>query len=384
MKILHTTAWYYPSIGGMQEVVRQLSERLTRLGHEVTVVTAWQKDRQQREINGVKVIDFNISGNAVRGFKGDTQGYEKFLLESNFDIVVNFAAQQWATDLALPLLDRIHGKKIFVPTGFSGLYDPQYEAYFSEMAGWMKKYDMNVFLSNDYRDINFAREHGIDKILLIPNGAGEEFLDNRLDFRQVFRIPADMFMILHVGSYTELKGHAEAIEIFKSASLKNACLVMISDSVGWRRAVKAFSFNMSAGALRDRKRLSLLVVDRLHTVAAYQAADLFLFPSNIECSPLVLFECMASRTPFLTTEVGNAREIIEWSHAGEILPTIREGRHGNVRADILPSVRALEGIYADSQRRKQLSEAGFAAWEKRFQWQVIVKAYEQLYKSVLG
>ena len=37
---------------------------------------------------------------------------------------------------------------------------------------------MNVFLSNDYQDINFARENGVKKIILIPNGASEdEFID---------------------------------------------------------------------------------------------------------------------------------------------------------------------------------------------------------------
>ena len=35
MKILHTVEFYHPSIGGMQEVVKQLSERLVLLGHEL-------------------------------------------------------------------------------------------------------------------------------------------------------------------------------------------------------------------------------------------------------------------------------------------------------------------------------------------------------------
>jgi glycosyltransferase involved in cell wall biosynthesis len=52
-------------------------------------------------------------------------------------------------------------------------------------------------------------------------------------------------------------------------------------------------------------------LSRIETLAAYHQADLFLFPSNIECSPLVLFESIASKTPFLTTDVGNAKEIIE-------------------------------------------------------------------------
>ena len=39
MKILHTVELYHPSQGGMQEVVKQISERLVKLGHEVTVAT---------------------------------------------------------------------------------------------------------------------------------------------------------------------------------------------------------------------------------------------------------------------------------------------------------------------------------------------------------
>jgi len=39
MKILHTVESYTPSINGMQQVVKQLSERLVLLGHDVTVAT---------------------------------------------------------------------------------------------------------------------------------------------------------------------------------------------------------------------------------------------------------------------------------------------------------------------------------------------------------
>ena len=35
MKILHTVEFYHPSQGSMQEVVRQISERLVKLGHKV-------------------------------------------------------------------------------------------------------------------------------------------------------------------------------------------------------------------------------------------------------------------------------------------------------------------------------------------------------------
>ena len=64
-------------------------------------------------------------------------------------------------------------KKFFVPTGFSLLYHPAYHPYFEKMKNWMKFYDRTVFLSYDYRDINFAKEKGY-KIKLVPQIAVQE------------------------------------------------------------------------------------------------------------------------------------------------------------------------------------------------------------------
>ena len=55
MRILHTVEFYPPSIGGMQEVVRQLSERLVLLGHDVTVATTRIPERTASSQNGVKI-----------------------------------------------------------------------------------------------------------------------------------------------------------------------------------------------------------------------------------------------------------------------------------------------------------------------------------------
>src|ERR1041385_4629617 len=141
MKILHAVESYYPSVGGMQEVVKQLSERLVKLGHDVTVVTRKIPERNFTEFNGVKIKDFAIGGNIVNGIEGDEEGYRNYLLNSNFDVVTFFAAQQWATDVALPILKQIKGKKVSVPTGYSGLYNPQYGTYFQSMKNWIHGYD---------------------------------------------------------------------------------------------------------------------------------------------------------------------------------------------------------------------------------------------------
>jgi len=387
MKILHTVEFYHPSVGGMQEVVKQLSERIAKLGHDVTVATTKLPARTEQTINGVKIAEFTVSGNLVRGFSGAVDEYRDFLLHSDFDVITNFAAQQWATDVMLTMLDRIKAKKVFVPTGFSGLHDRKYRGYFEKMAVWMKQYDMNVFLSGTYRDAVFALERGVINRTIIPNGASEdEFLPEiRIDIRSRLRIPNDHFLVLHVGSHTGIKGHREAFKIFEKTRIKNATLLIVANEFGGgcRREceIRNFLFNKLPWRRSDGKQVIMTTLSRPETIAAYKSADLFLFPSNLECSPLVLFECMASKTPFLTTDAGNAAEIVEWSQAGKVLPT-QTIQNGLSQASIAGSARMLENMYYDPALRKEMRERGFRAWRERFTWAKISSQYEQLYKSI--
>jgi L-malate glycosyltransferase len=388
MRVLHTVQFYHPSVGGMQEVVKQLSERLVKLGHEVTVATSRFPGRIENPLNGVRIVEFDISGNLASRLRGEVETYRRFLLENDFDVITNFAAQQWATDIALPLLDKIRAAKVFVPTGFSGFFSEQYRNYFSAMKSWMHKYDMNVFLSADYRDINFAHDCGVKNITVIPNGAGEEeFLcEPAIDIRALLGIPRDKFLILHVGSHTGLKGHAEAMKIFSMARIRNAILLIIAngfDGCANSCKIRKTFANMRLKWQGGGKQLIMLSLPRMETIAAYREADLFLFPSRLECSPLVLFECMASRTPYLTTDVGNAREIIEWSGGGILLPTTKDAS-GCVRADVGGSAVLLEDIYGNRKKRQLMQDAGFLAWQERFTWSKIAGAYEDLYRMLVA
>ena len=75
---------------------------------------------------------------------------------------------------------------------------------------------------------------------------------------------------------------------------------------------------------RGRKRVIMLDPPRAEVIDAYKAADLFVFGSQVECSPLVLFEAAASATPFVTVGAGNAAEIAEWTGGGIVVPSERQ------------------------------------------------------------
>src|SRR6266496_5163315 len=140
MKILHTVEFYYPSIGGAQEVVRHLSERMVRAGHDITVATTKLSGRADLTHNGVKIVEFATSGNLVNGIKGEKKKYQDFLRREKFDIIMNYAAQQWTADAFFGVMDKVSAKKVFVPCGFSALYDPAYGGYFDKMPDILRKY----------------------------------------------------------------------------------------------------------------------------------------------------------------------------------------------------------------------------------------------------
>jgi L-malate glycosyltransferase len=388
MRILHCVESYHPNLGGMQEVVKQLSERLSAMGHEVTVLTRYNPDRKSDVINGVRIESFRIEGNPRKPSTQEEHRYIARLLGAREDVVTFFAAQQWATDLALPHLREIKQKKVSVPTGYSGLYWPQFKQYFIDMKTYIHGYDMNVYLSDNYRDINFARENGVTKMTIIPNGAGEdEFLPpSKVSVRKKLGIPEDHFLVLHVGSFTGWKGHPEAVEIFLRSKLRKATLLMIGNnheafqSQLMKRPLLALRLALSK--LFSQKRVIYTYVDRAYTVDAYRESDLFLFPSNIECSPIVLFECAAARVPFLSTDVGNAVEISGWTGGGRIIPT-KKDPEGFSHAVIADGIRMLNELYEDSDTRARMTERAFTAWKKSFSWEVIARRYESLYEELL-
>lgn len=388
MKILHTVEFYHPSVGGAQEVVRQLSERLAEKGHDVTVATSRLSKRKEFRVNGVRIVEFSVRGNLAHGLQGEVASYRDFVQNSNFDIIMNYAAQQWTTDALLPVLSAIRAVKVLVPCGFSGLFAKVYSSYFESMKAWLTQYDRVVLLSENYRDSQFVKSISGVKQTLIPNGAGSEEFDAAAgnDIRKILKIPSDAFLVLHVGSHTGHKGHAEAIRMFRKAKLKNAILMIVGNDfgAGCGRSckVKAKLFNLWPGHKADGKKVIIAELDRMSTVAVYKSADLFLFPSNIECSPLVLFEAMASKTCFLASSAGNSEEIIEWSGGGQLITT-RVDRFGACKVDLLDGVRKIEALWNDPSARVRLGEAGYAAWKKNYTWGAIANQYEALYRTLM-
>lgn len=482
MRLLFACEFYAPSVGGVQEVMKQLAERMVRLGHRVTVATTRLAERDFSSLNGVEIVGFDIAGNLARGMGGEVERYREFVRTFPCDALMVKAAQQWTFDALWPVLDEVTCRKVFIPCGFSGLYEPMYQSYFEELPAVLRKWDHLVFYAEHYRDVDFARVHGLDHFTILPNGASEAEFGVAPDpaFRRRHGIPEDSFVLLTVGSLTGMKGHREVAEAFTRLDLpagRHSTLLLngneppkppvaappapaVSDAVpaglsarvarayrqeGWqgvaarvgrfalrpvRLGAKAARASLKIARSLRREGLAAtaakvhrgvyertrhrgiwkLVPERwhpsnaysiaqwlaaagrsapgrkvaLHTnyprdelVQAYMAADLFIFASNIEYSPLVLYEAAAAGTPFLTVPVGNSVEIARWTGGGVVCPAASDER-GYTRVDPGRLAHAIEELASDPARLRALGAEGRRRWLAHFTWQVIAQRYEAI------
>lgn len=390
LKILHTVEFYNPSVGGAQEVVKQLSEHLVSMGHDVTVATTKLPNRNQSGFNGVNIIEFDVRGNDVRGYSGaDIEKYKKFLINGDYDVVMNYAAQQWTADLAFKVLDQIKGRKIFVPCGYSGLYNPEYNNYFRLLPTILKKYDRCVYLSQNYRDINFAKQHKLTNSIVIPNGADErEFsevpLFDKQDLLSKYGIPSHNRILLCVSNHTGQKGHREAIASFKLLKANDVSLVFIGDinlrGGCYTSCLRSSKINnIITRFMRQDKTIHLLNLSREETIKFYLTCDIFLFLSNIECSPLVLFESAAAGKPFVASSCGNALEISKWTKSGVIVSSTQD-KNGVTKTNISDVVKVLDNLLLDTKQLIMLGKNGRKNWLAKYSWATIARVYERIYK----
>ena len=392
MKILHLVEFYYPSVGGSQECVRQISERLSKSGHDVTVATSHipqSKDEAVR--HGVRIKRFKISGNLVRGIIGDKNKFKEFVLNGNFDVIMCYAAQQWTFDLLNEIIEEVKAKKILVPCGFSGLHEKSYSDYFIKMPNWLKKYDALVLLSNTYQDAQFIKQHKIKKYVLIPNCADENEFSKLLthsnirDVKKQFNL--NNTVICTIGGFTGLKGQLETMAVFKRLPLRDVSLVIIGNNDfdnKYFESCRIFAESINNKQKNYGKNVVILEtnndVDRTNTLDILKSSDLFLFMSYIEASPLVIFEAMAAGVPFVCNDVGNVKEIINWTKAGWLIHGKNKSRlfDANKTEALIKTFRLLKS----KRQRDKMTLNGRRAFKNTYNWHNCAKMYEELYEEL--
>lgn len=412
MKILICCENFYPSVGGVQEVCKQLAIRFISFNHDVHIATSWHPKRKFNFYKKIKIRQFKIFGNFVRGIYGEKKKYINFILNENFDLILVYAAQQWTLDLILSKIDLINAKKILVPCGFSKLYDKNYHKYFEILSKNFNKFDNIVFHTFTYRDFEFISKfiNQKNKLVYIPNGADEkefEILEDKKKYKNYFNSKAK-YLLMTNGSLSVDKGLLEVLESFYNLDSREKLELFVncdfsqkfSFFIFFKKIIKVVINILSRkhiyrksyyNLLQDyaqkinsspnnNKKVRIVNYDRNNLINLYKASDIFIFASRIEYSPLVIFEALASKNVIISHDVGNVKEIIQNTKSGLIIKNIIDKEKKSI-IDINDLTTKLEYLIDNQKLINEFSNNGRNFFLSDYNWNKIFQSYLKLLDS---
>ena len=325
MKILMLT-WEYPPriVGGVARVVHDLSKRLIKDGHEVTVVTYKDGDTPYYEndkgvevhrvdnymihpnnlIEWVMQLNFNLIAKAseIINKKG------KFDVIHAHDWLVASAAKTLKNSFDIPIVSTIHATEA---GRNSGIHD-ETQRYINDTE-WLLTYESTeVIVNSNYMKNQVQGLFGLpfDKINVIPNGINlTKFngVDRDYNFRRQFAMDNEK-IILYVGRLFYEKGVQHLISAMpKILSHYHDAKLIIAGKGDMMEELKAQALNMGL----NNKVYFTGHLNETQLQKMYKCADVAVFPSTYEPFGIVALESMLAGVPTVVSDIGGLNEIVE-------------------------------------------------------------------------
>jgi len=368
MKILFFHRWVGVHLGGTETHVRELSELLSRRGHEVSLLTR-QGDYPKDYDPKIKV--YRISKNP---FESDHSYESAFLLYAHtvlfmlksffyllylrfikgekYDVIsVHFATESLVCQLFRLLFGTPY---VFILEGYTKLE-----------ADVAKNANVAVAISRHEVDDTF-RYHGY-KPLYIPKGRNSHFnleVDGTETRRQYLGQAEKM--LIAVGRIESRKDYPTLIAAAKYALKKGK-------KYKWLIAGDGIDFQKIKNTI-DAQNLSDVVVmlgpvKNNDLPKFYKACDLFVLPTLYEGFGFVFVEAMACGLPVVSTTAGAVPEVV--GEAGVLV----EPKNPEKFAEAAISILEDESLRSDLSK-KALETAAYYDWNR------LIVEYENAYQSV--
>ena len=330
MKILMLT-WEYPPrvVGGISRVVNDLSKRMIKDGHDVTVVTYREGNAPYYELDkGVKVYrvdDFMIKPNNFidwvmqMNFNMVAKASEIMQKEGNFDVIhahdwlVAYAAKTLKHSFNIPIVATIHATEA---GRNSGIRDEQ-QKYINDTE-WMLTYESTeVIVNSNYMKNELQRLFGLpfEKINVVPNGVNLlsfSGIDRDYEFRRKYAMDNEK-IILFMGRLVYEKGVQHLIAAMpKILNGYNDVKLVIAGKGGMMDELKAQADALGLGP----KVYFAGYMNGKDVQKLYKAADISVFPSTYEPFGIVALEAMLAERPVVVSDAGGLNEIVQHKENG--------------------------------------------------------------------
>ncbi|MBC2579472.1 glycosyltransferase family 4 protein [Clostridium sp. DJ247] len=386
MRIL-MLSWEYPpkNIGGLSNHVFYLSRALSRMGHEVHVVTCEEGAAPIEENN------YGVIVHRVTPYKVYTDDFTKWVMHLNFSmieeatrIITNsekfdlihahdwlsaFAAKSLKWSFKIPMVATIHATEHGRNRGIK----TDIQRYISSTE-WVLTYEAwKVVACSNYmrQQVNELFESPWEKIWVIPNGVDPEkftFGFDWINFRRNFAKDNEK-IVFYIGRHVFEKGihvlvdaSQEIVNRYNDTKFVIAgtgpMTEELKNKVRERSLESKFLFT---GYMNDETR------DKL-----YRVANVAVFPSLYEPFGIVALEAMAAGCPVVVSNTGGFNEIIE--HRGNGLKAVA----GSTES-IIDNVSEL--LFNDNLARTVKENAINTIYAK-YTWEKVAEITSNMYELV--
>ena len=388
MKILMLT-WEYPPriVGGIARVVYDLSRRLIKDGHDVTVITYKDGDNvpeyeNDKGVNVYRVNNFMIQPNNFidwimqLNFNMISKATEIINKEGKFDVIhahdwlVTYAAKTLKNSYETPIVATIHATEA---GRNSGIHD-ETQRYINDTE-WMLTYEANeVIVNSNFMKNDIQRLFGLpyEKINVIPNGINlNNFtgIERDYDFRRQYAMDNEK-IILYVGRLVYEKGIQNLISAMPKilANYHDSKLV-IAGKGGMIDELKAQTANMGL----SNKVYFTGYLDSKKVQKIYKCADVAVFPSTYEPFGIVALEAMLAGVPTVVSDIGGLDEII--TH-GEDGMKCYAGNSNSIADSVL-------SLLFDHQLAANVSKKARQKVRENFNWEKIAQDTHFTYEKAI-
>jgi glycosyltransferase involved in cell wall biosynthesis len=380
MKIAHVSMFYYPTIGGVEQVMRELTERQVRDGHEVHVFCC-DSDKYKRievkdeVVNGVHVHRvpywFRLSLNTfvwpslLNKLKGDFDIIHSHVSGHDYVLFAGMKAKKlgskhvhtthcpWTGSEFRPLILRPF---MFLNDLFMNKIIFKYVDKVVSITPWEHE-TLKKYIDDE------------DKIITIPNGTDKIFFKKIKDnsFKKKHGINEEN-LVLFFGRLNPTKGPEKlalaAIEITKQR--KDIAFVWVGPDEG--------KLNEVLELIKPYENMHYVpaITEKEGVAEMYQAADVYVLPSYREGLPLTLFEAMASGLPIVASPVNGIPYEMEDGVNGFL---VEYGDIKNLKKKILRVLddKKLSKGFSDNNVKKS----------QNYRWDNIYEKYMKVYEGLL-
>ncbi len=411
MKILHVAPLYYPSTGGAERHVKEVSERLASRGHEVTVLTTNVKCDSDlvagvgselanlEFLNGVRVVRLRgIPGrlamvlDACLEVRGGYRTFSTLLTPSglemlsspprNLGFVYSIARSRadvvaswgwlWSTAYFAYIARRV---KRFRLVGFPLFHTAEHWVHRQVYESMLAVCDALIVNTAHERDFILGRVPGAKSIVVAGVGVDQQVFarSNGNAFRKKYAL-GDGPIAGYVGRMLPNKGADKVLAAMSTVWASNADVRLV---LAGKRDYDFPQLETLLCNLTPAQRDRVLIFPNFSESEKgdlYDALDVFVLPSISESFGIAYLEAWICRKPVVGSRIGSTSCVIEDGQDGFLVDPTSPTDIG----------RAILELLTDAGRRSRMGERGHTKALEHFSWESVADRVERAYLDVVA